>query len=155
MWRISRNRTARSALSTSLPVHSQHRWKHSGDTGPRESNRSRLSTSMCIPVVRRWSGMWRRRGEGAEQNQRINPMQSKLPMHRSARCGARTRSGSLCRSPAVPNGRCRMHGGISPGAPKGNKNAFKHGNYSAKGIAEWRSLTALIRSLRALAKSVE
>jgi hypothetical protein len=27
----------------------------------------------------------------------------------------------------MPNGRCRMHGGMSPGAPKGNKNAFKHG----------------------------
>jgi hypothetical protein len=24
----------------------------------------------------------------------------------------------------MPNGRCRMHGGLSPGAPKGNKNAF-------------------------------
>jgi hypothetical protein len=28
-------------------------------------------------------------------------------------------------SPAVPNGRCRMHGGTNPGAPKGNRNAFK------------------------------
>ena len=25
----------------------------------------------------------------------------------------------------LPNGRCRMHGGVSPGAPKGNKNALK------------------------------
>ena len=47
-------------------------------------------------------------------------MQSKLPMHLSLRCGARTRS-SPCRSPAMPNGRCRMHGGGSPGAPKGNQ----------------------------------
>ncbi|MGO8839738.1 MAG: HGGxSTG domain-containing protein [Methyloceanibacter sp.] len=23
-----------------------------------------------------------------------------------------------CQSPAMPNGRCRMHGGKSPGAPK-------------------------------------
>jgi hypothetical protein len=29
----------------------------------------------------------------------------------------------------MPNGRCRLHGGRSPGAPKGNKNAFKHGRY--------------------------
>jgi hypothetical protein len=29
----------------------------------------------------------------------------------------------------MPNGRCRMHGGKSPGAPKGNQNAFKHGRY--------------------------
>jgi hypothetical protein len=32
------------------------------------------------------------------------------------RCGARTRAGSPCRSPAMPNGRCRMHGGKSTGA---------------------------------------
>jgi uncharacterized protein YjcR len=31
----------------------------------------------------------------------------------------------------MPNGRCRMHGGTSPGAPKGNRNAWKHGKYSA------------------------
>jgi hypothetical protein len=28
-------------------------------------------------------------------------------------------------TPAMPNGRCRMHGGKSTGAPKGNKNALK------------------------------
>jgi hypothetical protein len=55
----------------------------------------------------------------------------------------------------MPNGRCRLHGGLSPGAPKGNKNAFKHGNYSAKGIAERRQVSALIRSLRALADSID
>src|ERR1700745_1693260 len=38
-------------------------------------------------------------------------------MHLSRRCGARTRTGSLCRSPVMPNGQCRMHGGPSPGAP--------------------------------------
>ncbi|WP_305798588.1 HGGxSTG domain-containing protein [Tropicimonas sp. IMCC6043] len=31
-------------------------------------------------------------------------------MHLSPRCGAKTRSGSPCRSPAMANGRCRMHG---------------------------------------------
>jgi hypothetical protein len=30
-------------------------------------------------------------------------------MHLSPPCGAPTRSGSRCRSPAMPNGRCRMH----------------------------------------------
>ena len=28
-------------------------------------------------------------------------------------CGAKTRSGNPCKSPAMPNGRCRMHGGKS------------------------------------------
>jgi glucans biosynthesis protein len=61
-------------------------------------------------------------------------MQSKLPMHSSPRSGAQTRRGSQCQSPAMPNGRCRMHGGKSSGAPKGNKNAWKHGRYSAASI---------------------
>ncbi|MSO64923.1 MAG: hypothetical protein EXQ85_03825 [Alphaproteobacteria bacterium] len=59
-------------------------------------------------------------------------MQDEQPMNKSRRCGARTRSGHACQSPAMPNGRCRMHGGPSPGAPKGNRNAFKHGRYSAE-----------------------
>ena len=41
-----------------------------------------------------------------------------LDMHRAKRCGARTRRGKPCQSPAMANGRCRMHGGPSPGAPK-------------------------------------
>jgi hypothetical protein len=82
------------------------------------------------------------RGEGIARNQRINPMQGKLPMHHSLRCGARTRSGSPCRSPAMPNGRCRMHGGLSPGAPKGNQNAYKHGRYTAEAIAHRRAIPA-------------
>ena len=42
-------------------------------------------------------------------------------------CGAKTRSGSPCQSKAMANGRCRMHGGKSTGAPKGNKNNLKAG----------------------------
>jgi hypothetical protein len=42
-----------------------------------------------------------------------NPMQNKLPMHQSPRCGAKTRKGTPCQSPAMPNGRCRMHGGTA------------------------------------------
>jgi hypothetical protein len=30
----------------------------------------------------------------------------------------------------MKNGRCRVHGGASTGAPKGNQNAIKHGFYS-------------------------
>ncbi|MGA8291772.1 MAG: HGGxSTG domain-containing protein [Rhodoplanes sp.] len=55
-------------------------------------------------------GVVRTPGVGIERNRRFNPVQSRLPMHLSGRCGARTRSGSQCRSPAMPNGRCRMHG---------------------------------------------
>jgi hypothetical protein len=51
----------------------------------------------------------------------------------------------------MPNGRCRLHGGLSPGAPKGNKNALKHGRYTAEAVASRREVAALIRATRALA----
>jgi uncharacterized protein YjcR len=71
-----------------------------------------------------------------------------LEMHRAKRCGARTRSGKRCLSPAMANGRCRMHGGPSPGAPKGNGNAFKHGRYTALAMARRRKISTLIRLAR-------
>ena len=77
-------------------------------------------------------------------------MQSTSPMHRSHRCGARTRSGNACQSPAMANGRCRMHGGPSPGAPKGNRNALKHGRYTAEAIEQRREVASLLRAMRAL-----
>jgi uncharacterized protein YjcR len=73
-----------------------------------------------------------------------------LDMQLAKRCGARTRSGEPCRSPAMTNGRCRMHGGPSTGAPKGNKNALRHGHYSAEAITRRRGLAALIRTSKSL-----
>src|SRR5260370_31247676 len=54
---------------------------------------------------------------------------------------------------SVSNGRCRMHGGLSPGAPRGNKNAFKHGHYAAEAVANRRELAKLLRNMNAVAKS--
>jgi hypothetical protein len=54
-------------------------------------------------------------------------------------------------APAMPNGRCRMHGGPSPGAPKGNRNAYKHGLYTAEAIARRRGIALLVRTARQLA----
>ena len=48
-----------------------------------------------------------------------------------------------------------MHGGKSPGAPKGNNNALKHGLYTAKAIADRREIAALIRAMKGLAELVE
>jgi glucans biosynthesis protein len=43
-----------------------------------------------------------------------------------------------------------MHGGAAgSGAPIGNKNALRHGHYSAEAIAERRALAAVIRISRA------
>jgi hypothetical protein len=78
-------------------------------------------------------------------------MDRELPMDRAPRCGARTRSGQSCRSPAVRGKhRCRVHGGAArSGAPLGNKNALRHGHYSAETIAERQTSAALIRLSRA------
>jgi hypothetical protein len=66
------------------------------------------------------------------------------------RCGAHARTtGKACKSPAMPNGRCRMHGGRSTGArtESGKERArmanYKHGERSA----ETRALTAAMRKL--------
>lgn len=75
-----------------------------------------------------------------------NPMQS---AHAAPRCGARTRKGTPCRSPVVRGrARCRMHGGTNPGAPMGNKNAERHGYYSAQAKADRRAFRALLREVR-------
>ena len=63
------------------------------------------------------------------------------------------KSGNRCQSPAMPNGRCRMHGGMSPGAPKGNRNALKHGRYTAEAIAGRREIAELVRAMKALARN--
>ena len=83
-------------------------------------------------------------------------MQRPYPMHLSPRCGAKTRSGSPCQSPAMPNGRCRMHGGASPGAPKGQENGnYRNGRFTCEAIAQRRQLAAWIRAMAQLAQEVE
>jgi len=43
-----------------------------------------------------------------------------------------------------------MHGGPSPGAPKGNRNARKHGGYSESTKAAVRYLKGIARIVRDL-----
>lgn len=72
------------------------------------------------------------------------------PMRESLRCGAKTRAGMSCRSPAVAGKkRCRMHGGAKgSGAPKGNQNALKTGLHT-KEMREWRQeLSELAKAAR-------
>lgn len=65
------------------------------------------------------------------------------------RCGARTRQHASCRQPAMPNGRCRLHGGKSTG-PRTAEGMERlraartiHGRHSA----ENRRLRAMVREL--------
>lgn len=85
----------------------------------------------------------------------INPMHPKpspvLRLQLACRCGAKTRKGAPCRSPAVKGRRrCRMHGGTSPGAPKGKRNGrYRSGIYTQ----ELREARAQVRALVKLAKA--
>ena len=78
---------------------------------------------------------------------------SNNPKHKNVeiKCFARTRRGTLCQTPRITGRkRCRMHGGTSDGAPKGNKNAFKHGRYSKVIIENRKRTMQLKREFRAL-----
>ena len=57
-------------------------------------------------------------------------------LRRAPRCGATTRVGAPCQCPAMRGRkRCRLHGGISPGAPRGAQNGnFRDGTWTAEGI---------------------
>lgn len=46
-------------------------------------------------------------------------------------CGAKRRNGEACQKPPLKGkSRCRLHGGSSSGAPKGNQHNKKHGIYA-------------------------
>lgn len=72
------------------------------------------------------------------------------PMMTSPRCGAKTRAGNPCQSPAVHGKkRCRMHGGAKgSGAPKGNQNALKTGLYTKEAIKERKQLNKMLKSFK-------
>lgn len=74
------------------------------------------------------------------------------PMMASLRCGARTRAGGACLSPAVSGRRrCRMHGGATgSGAPRGNGNALKAGLYTAERLAMRRRVGLIMRTSKKL-----
>lgn len=70
----------------------------------------------------------------------------------ASRCYAQTRKGQACKSPAMPNGRCRMHGGMSLAGR--NSPRYKHGRYTKSAIAEQRRLSALLTSANHNLKSM-
>jgi len=79
------------------------------------------------------------------------------PMLASPRCGAKTRCGGTCRSPAVHGKkRCRMHGGApGSGAPRANQNARKHGLFTREALAERRQIQALLGEARRLLEEMK
>jgi hypothetical protein len=76
----------------------------------------------------------------------------------AARCGARTRRGNPCQSPAMANGRCRMHGGRSTGPrtkeglARSARARWKHGFYSVAERAVRRQGQMLLKDSLELLK---
>jgi hypothetical protein len=74
----------------------------------------------------------------------------------AARCGAMTRGHTACRAAAMPNGRCRIHGGASTGPRTAEGLAriraarTKHGMRSA----EADELRKLVRDLKTRSKQL-
>jgi len=74
--------------------------------------------------------------------------------HTSARCGAKTRQKTLCKQPAMKNGRCRLHGGKSTGPKtktgkeKCRKARLIHGYYSQPSIVKRKKARKMIKEFR-------
>jgi hypothetical protein len=71
------------------------------------------------------------------------------------RCGAKTRAGFACQCPAIRDrNRCRLHGGRSPGAPKGDGNGnYSGGDFTAEAIKERQWLRTIVRTCGKFEKS--
>ncbi|MBL0338863.1 MAG: hypothetical protein IPP67_06800 [Rhodospirillaceae bacterium] len=79
-----------------------------------------------------------------------------LKANEACRCGARTRLSGTCQSPAMPNGRCRMHGGKSSGAPCGKKHGkYKNGHYTKTALQQRQEFYELIRTIKSTIKNIE
>ena len=60
-----------------------------------------------------------------------------------------TRAGVPCQRPPIrgPESVCRLHGGLSPGAPRGLKNGnYKTGDWTSEAITERKWLRSLVHS---------
>ena len=98
-----------------------------------------------------------------DQIDRVRARLEALVMANAApRCGARSkRTGKPCRAAAMPNGRCKLHGGKSTGprTPEGLERSrranWKHGYYSREAKAERSRLRAAILALRELCGSIK
>src|SRR4030095_17078900 len=93
-----------------------------------------------------------------EPIERVRARLEPLVMANAApRCGARSkRTSKPCRGAAMPNGRCKLHGGKSTGprTPEGLERSrranWKHGRFSREAKAKRSRVRAAILALRYL-----
>jgi hypothetical protein len=109
----------------------------------------RASASAWMPGSRIWNQHNQRVFNGILRN---DPMHAVIPACQSA-MRSRTRSGSACQPPAMPNGRCRLHGGGRQDLRGGIERA-QHGRYTEKAMAERRKTAEAVRLIRTIAAIV-
>jgi hypothetical protein len=109
---------------------------------------------------------WASEGPSARRRGRLRHGNPSGDFLAAPRCGATTRAGCACRQRAMPNGRCRLHGGKSTGArtaaglARCRTATLVHGHRTAEIIElksaaarSSRALGALTRTARAVAQS--
>ena len=78
-------------------------------------------------------------------------MKQRFNIKNAKKCNAKTRQNTLCQSPAMKNGRCRLHGGKSTGAKtkegieRIKKANLRHGKCTKEWIANHREAMAFLR----------
>jgi glucans biosynthesis protein len=87
----------------------------------------------------------------------LNKGNRPLDLRTLPRCSATAKStGRRCGNPAMKAKKvCYLHGGKSCGAPKGNKNALKHGYFTFEAIERRKYVRTLLKRSRELIKEID
>jgi ribosomal protein L32 len=89
--------------------------------------------------------------------QRANTALEPASLQAAPRCGAKTRAGHACQSPAVKSRkRCRMHGGAAgSGAPKGKRNGhYATGLFTEEMLNERQTIREIVAETRELMRRI-
>jgi len=93
--------------------------------------------------------------ENRQKNRRLGYLKNGNPpcdLQSLPKCQATAKStGKRCGNIAMKGKRvCYLHGGRSPGAPYGNMNAFKHGNYTTHAKLQRKDVSMILKESRRL-----
>ena len=123
-----------------------------------ENRTMRMRALSSAPAAVRMRLHRKRRREGREVRQGLNyrdrpfPDQARQPLQfqKARQCGARTRSGKPCRSPATKKGALPVARRRKRRHPPGERNGqYRHGERTKAAIAERQKFNALLKILRA------
>jgi hypothetical protein len=94
------------------------------------------------------------------KNSTITPYKQRFNIKNTKKCGAKTRKSLPCQSPAMKNGRCRMHGGKSTGArtkegiERIKKANFKNGLYTKEMVLSRKYMAWLVRESKRVVEKI-